>query len=58
MVLSNAGHLKKLKKLIVQSNKLTYLPRTIGALENLVYLGAGENNLQSIPDELGEFVFI
>ena len=40
-------------RLLVASNQLIQLPRTIGSLTNLQYLNVGENNLTSIPDEIG-----
>lgn len=41
-----------MQKLILQSNQITALPRTIGHLSNLTYLSVGENNLQFIPEEI------
>lgn len=48
------GYLSDLKKLIVQSNQLTSLPRAIGHLSNLTVLNVGENNLTSLPGEIGK----
>lgn len=42
----------ELQKLILQSNQITALPRTIGHLSNLTYLSVGENGLQFIPEEI------
>jgi leucine-rich repeat protein SHOC2 len=50
-----AGALRELQRLVVQSNQLTSLPRSIGMLKNLQYLGAGENNLTSIPPDIGVY---
>lgn len=46
--------LRELQKLVAQSNQLSSLPRAIGHLSNLTYLGVGENNLNFIPEEIGE----
>lgn len=42
-----------LQKLVLTNNQLTTLPRGIGHLTNLTYLGLGENLLQHIPEEIG-----
>lgn len=48
----------QLTKLWLQSNKLVSLPRTIGNLASLQDLRVGENNLNSIPEEIGLFCSI
>lgn len=42
-----------LQKLVLTNNQLTTLPRGIGHLTNLTYLGLGENLLQHLPEEIG-----
>lgn len=42
-----------LQKLVLTNNQLTILPRGIGHLTNLTYLGLGENLLQHLPEEIG-----
>lgn len=47
------GYLNELKRLVLQNNQLTQIPRAIGHLNRLTYLSVGENNLTSLPDEIG-----
>lgn len=44
----------QLKKLMLQGNVLTTLPRGLGHLSSLAVLSVGENHLQGIPEEVGE----
>lgn len=43
----------RLQKLVLTNNQLNTLPRGIGHLTNLTYLGLGENLLQHLPEEIG-----
>jgi leucine-rich repeat protein SHOC2 len=48
------GYLRELTRLIVASNQLTQLPRSIGSLSNLTHLNVGENNLSLLPEDIGQ----
>ena len=41
-----------LEELNVRGNKLTELPQSIGALNNLTFLNVGNNLLEALPDTL------
>ncbi len=47
------GRLRELKRLVLQTNSLTQLPRAIGQLSQLSYLSIGENLLSYLPEEIG-----
>lgn len=47
-----------LKELYVASNKLTYLPPTIGQLRHLTLLDVSNNQLAELPPELGMCVYM
>lgn len=46
------------QKLVLTNNQLTTLPRGIGHLTNLTHLGLGENLLQHLPEEIGEYAIL
>jgi len=43
----------QLRKLKLQGNRLTVLPRGLGHLENLTVLAVGENQMRDLPIEIG-----
>jgi CCR4-NOT transcription complex subunit 6 len=47
-----------LKELYVASNKLGYLPPTIGQLRHLTLLDVSNNQLSELPPELGMCVYL